>query len=120
MQESDIKQMAPPEGKALIYIIRVKMIGAAVKMGVLIDGVKIGDTRAKNFLYVIAEPGPHEIMSKAENKFKMELTLQPNTIYFIEQQVKMGFAFARTKLVLIDEKKGRKFLGKCKLSKFQL
>jgi hypothetical protein len=38
-------------------------------------------------------------------------------IYYIKQEVKMGFAIAETGLKLVDEKEGQKYLQKCKLAK---
>jgi len=55
-------------------------------------------------------------LAKSENKLSFELTVEAGKIYFIKQQVKMGFLFAQTGLKLMTEEEGRKLLSKCKLS----
>jgi hypothetical protein len=118
-KEMDLKAKAltPAEGKALIYILRPTGFGALIRMGVECDSVHIGSTKAENYVYAMLDPGTHTLMSKAENHSSLEVTLEAGKIYYVKQQVKMGFAFAETGLKLVDEQEGQKYLKKCKLAK---
>jgi len=118
-KEMDLKAKAltPAEGKALVYILRPTGFGALIRMGVDCDSVHIGSTKAENYIYAMLDPGVHTLVSKAENKSSLEVTLEAGKTYYIKQQVKMGFAFAETGLKLVDEQEGQKYLKKCKLAK---
>ena len=83
-------------------------MGAAVKMDVELDGVPIGQTAAKTYLYKEVTPGKHTIASKAENTDTLEIDAKPGTLSYIWQEVKMGLLYARTKLHLMDAAEGRK------------
>lgn len=111
--------MAPPAGKAQVFIFRDSAFGFAIQMEVFINDVSIGKTWAKSFLYGVLEPGHHTLMSKSENKAILELDVQAGQTYFVQQQVKMGALFARSKLVLMDADKAKKKMGKLKQSKAQ-
>ncbi len=111
----DLKNMMPPEGKALVYIIRPQIQGSLVVFKNYINERYIGATKGRKFLYEILEPGMYTITSKAEKYNSLELEAEPNKIYFIKQNLKMGIWMMRVQLELINEVKGRKLLKKCKL-----
>jgi len=47
----------------------------------------------------------------------LEITVEAGKVYYIKQEVKMGFAIAETGLKPVEEKEGQKYLQKCKLAK---
>lgn len=102
------KRFQVPPDKAGIFLYRNESMGAAVKMEVIIDGQKIGETAAKTYFYKEVGPGKHTVASKAENTDTIEIDLKPGTLAFIWQEVKMGVMFARTKLHLVGEQEGKK------------
>ncbi len=116
---ADNTSMAPPTGNALVYIIRDSAFGFAIKMDVFIDEQPIGHTWAKSYLQAVLAPGHHTILSKSENKATLELDVQAGQTFYVQQQIKMGALYARSKLVLFDEAKGMKKLSKLKPSKGQ-
>ena len=118
-QDSAFKEFQAPQNKAGIYIYRNESIGSAVKMEVAIDGVAIGRTVAKTYFYKVVTPGRHTVTSKAENIDAIELDLKPRTLTYIWQEVKMGILYARTKLHIMDEAKGRKGVLETDLAKTQ-
>jgi len=101
------KVFSAPAGKSRIYVYRNESIGGAVTMNVLIDDRNMGQTVAKSYLVVDVNPGPHKIVSIAENQDLLELTTLAGRIYYVWQEVKMGFMYARNKLQLVDEKVGQ-------------
>ncbi|GGB18427.1 DUF2846 domain-containing protein [Puia dinghuensis] len=111
------RSLTPADGKALVYILRPSGFGALIKMGVRCDSVHIGSTGAGQYVYTMLDPGTHSLMSTAENKSSLNIMVEAGKIYYIRQQVKMGFAFAETGLKLEDDQQGQKDLKKCKLAK---
>ncbi|MBY9005278.1 MAG: DUF2846 domain-containing protein [Candidatus Lokiarchaeota archaeon] len=117
MSDDDLKNMKPPEGKGLIYLIRSKSTGSIIKFKVFVNDEYIGATRGKKFIYKVVDPGHYKILSKAENKHEIELEVEAGKTYFILQKVRMGAIKARVKMYLTDEGEGRTRLKKCKLTK---
>lgn len=110
------KEIIPPEGKALVYLIRPSIIGSAIVMKVECNQVYIGSTGAKRYLYVILDPGEYEFVSKAENLSRLIISVEAGKTYYIHQKVLIGALYARSRLVQLDDIAGRKKLNKCALS----
>ena len=105
------------EEKADVYVIRNSSVGSLVKMGVECNGVEIGSTKAKQYIYTVLDPGYYTFVSKTpENSASLGITLEAGKTYYIKQQVKMGIIAARTGLELMNELDGKKALNDCKLS----
>lgn len=115
-KDAAIKSFAVPADKAALYIYRNESMGGAVKMDVEVDGKAIGQTAAKTYLYKEVAPGKHVIASKAENTDTLEIDAKPGVAYYIWQEVKMGFMYARNKLQLVDENAGKKGVLETKLA----
>lgn len=112
----EAKQMAPPAGKALVYILRPTKFGSAVRMDINCNGRAIGATGAKQFVYVVLEPGNYVFASRAENTHELPMVIEAGQTYYLRQKVKMGWMQARTELVKMSEKEGRIELQDCTLS----
>ena len=106
-QDVSAKTFAAPRDKAGVYIYRNETFGAAVKMDVFVDGRPLGETVAKSYFYVEVEPGARTVMGKSENESSVSFQALAGRLYFIWQEVKMGFLYARNELKLVDEKEGR-------------
>ncbi|NBX22086.1 DUF2846 domain-containing protein [Rhodoferax mekongensis] len=115
-KDAAVKSFAVPADKAALYIYRNESMGGAVKMDVEVDGKAIGQTAAKTYLYKEVAPGKHVIASKAENTDTLEIDAKPGVAYYIWQEVKMGFMYARNKLQLVDESAGKKGVLETKLA----
>jgi len=116
-KDSIARNHSPVEGKAIVYFLRPTSFGALIKMNIECDSVHIGSTYAGKYVYTILDTGLHHFISRAENNASLDIKLEAGKLYYIKQKVKMGFLFAETGLELADEKDGKKYLGKCKLSK---
>ena len=118
---SDIKNMKPPEGKALVYILRPSIDGFLVSFKVSINNNKLGEIKAKNFLYAILDPGSHLFKEDRNIKSNWNLDINAGEILFLETFVvqTMGLKNGRCKFNLLTEKSGRKKLKRCNLSKKQ-
>jgi hypothetical protein len=115
-QDAALKTFKASPDKAALYIYRNETMGAAIKMGVTVDGTSIGQTASKTYLYKEVTPGQHKITSQAENDSTIEVDAKPGTILYIWQEVKMGFFGARSKLQVVDQATGQKGVLETKLA----
>jgi hypothetical protein len=106
-EDAALKTFTTKSGVAGLYIYRNEYIGAAVRMGVEIDGKPFGKTAARTYLYTELTPGKHVVTSKSENDFSLELEAEPGKLYYLWQEIKVGVFWPRTKLHLVDEEQGR-------------
>lgn len=115
-KESDeaAKQIKPPEGKAIVYIIRP--FGMKVfRFDVYIDEKYIGATGVPTYIFSIVSPGEHTIKSVAENDSYLPLVVKPDTIYYVRQNELPGGWKPRNELRLLPPQ-GRTELMNCRLS----
>lgn len=116
--DAKAKLFTPSQGKmANLYIYRSEVLGAAIKMPVLIDGRSAGDTAARVYIFKTLPAGSHNIVSKAENDSSLTIDMQAGQTYFVWQEVKMGVLYARSKLHLVDEETGEAGVRECSLIK---
>jgi hypothetical protein len=107
-KNAELKTFTPKPGVAGVYIYRNESMGAAIRMDVEVDGKPIGQSAAKTYFYTELPPGKHTVTSKAENTDSIEIDTIAGKLYYIWQEVKMGFLYARTKLQLVSEEEGKK------------
>lgn len=109
----------PPEGQALIYVIRPTMSGNKIQTKLGVDGKWVGVNRGNNYFFFTLEPGEHYFCSQAENKSVLGLNVEAGKTYYLQQKIRMGFMKARNKLVALEEEEGKKGLAKCHLSTWE-
>jgi hypothetical protein len=97
----------PTEGSAGVYIYRNEVMGAAIRMNLFVDDKLIGPTTAKTYHYVEIAPGNHTFKGSSENDSIIDVEAIANKLYYIWQEVKMGFMYARNKIQLVDEITGQ-------------
>lgn len=114
--DATAKKFQANPSKSGLYIYRNESMGAAIKMDLTVDGKAIGQSAAKTYFYVEVEPGKHTISSKAENTDNLTLETVAGKLYYIWQEVKIGFLLARTKLSLVDDKTGQAGVNESKLA----
>ena len=116
--DAKAKEFVPPAGaQAHLYVYRSEVIGAAIKMPVLVDGREVGDSVAKSYIFKALPAGTHTVVSKAENDSTLEIDMQGGHTYFVWQEVKMGVLYARSKLHWVGEEKGQADVKQCSLVK---
>ncbi|WP_080406580.1 DUF2846 domain-containing protein [Burkholderia ubonensis] len=115
-KDAALKTFSAPQEKAAIYVYRNESMGGAIKMPVTLDGQHLGDTAAKTYLYTEVEPGPHQLVSKAENDSTLNVDTVAGKIYYVWQEVKMGILYARNKLQLVDDTTGQAGVKESKLA----
>lgn len=110
------KSLVPAPDKALVYIVRPTIMAFAVPMRLDCDSFQVGWINAKTYLYTMIDPGEHTFISLSENEFHLKVNLEAGKIYYIEQEIRMGLLYARTKLKLLNDEAGKKELTKCSIS----
>ena len=107
-QDAALKAFSTKPNVAGVYIYRNESMGGGVGMDVEVDGKPLGQTAANTYFYTEVPPGKHTVTSKAENTDNLEVDTVAGKLYYVWQEVKMGFLYARTKLHLVGEEEGRK------------
>ena len=109
------------EETAKIYVLRPSSFGSAIQFRIYQDDKLIGKLGPKSYLVWTIKPEGKEIriISKSENKVILTINPQPGKTYYIKQNVKLGFAIARTGLEFIDEKESTEILLKLKSPKLK-
>ncbi|HZR20896.1 MAG TPA: DUF2846 domain-containing protein [Verrucomicrobiae bacterium] len=109
----DQAQRIQDASKGRIYVMRPAGVGTAISMNVSDSGKPIGSTGAHGYLCWEREPGDTIITSTSEGASKAPLSVQPGSVHYIFQHVRMGLLMARSELEVLDEQKGLKILKKC-------
>lgn len=116
-QDAAAKQFHAPADKSRIYLYRNETFGAAIRMAVSLDGKSMGQTGPKTYFMWDVAPGPHTIESLTENTSKLTLDTQPGQLYFVWQEVKMGFLSPRSALHSVNRQTGEQAVKECGLAK---
>lgn len=111
-----IRNQSPPEGRALVYVVRPTSFGYAAVQNITCDNKDIGSTTGQRFIYVYLDSGLHKFSVKAENRPELFLQVVPGKTYFIEEKIKLGLMAARSELERLEDAAGRSKLRLCKLS----
>ncbi|OEJ67138.1 DUF2846 domain-containing protein [Magnetovibrio blakemorei] len=97
-----------PSDKSNLYIFRDEGMGGAVPMTVGLDNRILGKTASLSYFFLTIDPGAHQITSEAENTDVLDINTSAGEEYYVWQEVKMGFLFARTKLHLVPQDRGQR------------
>ena len=115
LAQEDAKKMTPPDGKALVYLVRPSKIGTLLTFTTTCDDKMVGRTKGNRFVYAVMDPGNHTLATTGgEKDAQLNLTTEANKIYYVEIIPKMGFVMARIKMEQLTDDEGRKKLEKCK------
>ena len=114
-RDTAAKSFTPKPEKSQIYVYRNEMMGSAVTMTVSLDGKVVGRTGPKTFFWWEVEPGVHTIASHTENVSELRIKAEAGKLYFVWQEVKMGWWGARSALQEVDEPTGKSGVMECEL-----
>ena len=119
-ESNQAKQFNPPSnGKAGLYIYRESFLGKIYKYDIRVDGKCIGESANDVFFYVeVAGNKEHTISTESEfSPNALTLKTKAGNIYFVEQQVKLGFTVEGAKLKIVNNTKGMAVVSKLGLAK---
>ena len=97
-----------------IYVLRPTVFGSAITMRVDDGNKMIGETGPQSYLCWERAPGTATLVSHAENDSRLELTTATGQIYYVQQHIRPGWLYARSKLSVLPDDKGKKLLRRCK------
>ena len=106
--DADAKAFRPVAGMSAIYLFRDENLGAASPITVSLDDQVAGQTAAWTYLRWIVPPGRHRITSYAGNIASLEIVTEPGELYFVRQDVKLGFPHPYAQLRVVDPERGQR------------
>lgn len=96
------KIQPPSEGKAVIYFLRTKALGALMNFRLFEKGQIIAKYNGRNYVRYECDPGESIFWIKAENIDFIETELEAGKIYFVETNAVLGAFSAGVKFNLVD------------------
>lgn len=115
------KTITPPEGKAVIYIVRPSGSQGYYRLVNSIDGVELKSTGGNEFVYLVVDPGKHKVVCKGSTKpSELDVEVEAGKSAYVLQQIAtppVGVAVYWCNLSLLtDEKKIAKAMKNSDLS----
>jgi hypothetical protein len=109
------KLMRPVEGKAVIYVFRNETYSAPWPVRLTLDGKNMGSTDANTYFRWSVEPGQHIIATHAENDEGLVLETEAGKVYYVWQEISMGYFQPRSSLRQVDRSTADVALRSCYL-----
>lgn len=112
---NNAKNLSVIEDKAIVYVYRRSVYGAAVSLSVDLNNRHLADFYAKRFYLCILDPGRYVFTGRCENTDDLILNLEAGKKYYIEVTPQTGWLAARCKLSLSDPREGKRKVQQCRL-----
>jgi hypothetical protein len=116
-KDSIAKSETPLQSKCVVYFIRSGLFGGAVDLRLDCDSFFVGRINSNTYLYTLVDSGDHVFKARAENNFNLKVHLEGGKIYYYAIEAKMGIMTARTKLRVLTDAEGTKYLSKYLISR---
>ncbi len=117
--EQAAKEFRPTPGLATVYVFRDLTqwetgMQDNERMTLELDGAPLGVTVAKTFLVTVVSPGPHELVSIADNRARLRFDARPDEIVYVYQDAK--YVVSRTTgLRVVEAKEAQRRIKDCRL-----
>jgi len=98
----DVRGVVAPAGKSALVIGRTTIFGGGVNIENYVDKKFVGATKGHSFFVTPVEPGLHYVTARAENFDTVLLNFEPDKTYYLQNEIRMGVFFARTKYDFVD------------------
>jgi hypothetical protein len=96
-QRAQALSLTPPEGQALVYVVRTGFVARAAGMDVSIDRVLRAQIKAPQFTCLVVSPGTHELSAelgggagRQSRPSTQQLTLAPGQALGVRVTIRMG------------------------------
>jgi hypothetical protein len=120
--QDDPKTMNVPEGKAIIYIIRLRDTYGMFRSVNKIDGSELPTLGSRDFVYKVVDPGDHKVVCKGSTK-ESEIAVKAEAgkkYYVIQRCTVMMMGVYWTKLSMENDMvKAQKIIKDCSEAKFK-
>jgi hypothetical protein len=87
--QSSIPAMKADGGRIFFYRSG-SMLGAGIQPGIMLNGVRVGESQPGGFFYVDAPEGNHEVMCTTEVEKKLTFTLAKGEVKYVKSSVGLG------------------------------
>lgn len=110
---------APTNGQAGIYIYRTSAyVGKALKKGLSIDGVRIGETAPGVYFHREIKPGEHTVSTESEfGENSLKFSAEGGKNYYFQQYIKMGVFVGGSGITPVNEETGKQSVAQCNEAK---
>jgi len=98
----------PTETHALVYIVRPQSLGGFVRFWAYADEVFMAVTRGESYSFALVPEGERLFWSRGETITTLRKTVKAGETYYLRQEVNMGAAMARVRLIPVSEAEGEK------------
>jgi len=105
--DAKAKEFKVDPSTSQVYVYRNEYFGGAFSMPVTVDGKLAGETGPKSYFKFNLPAGEHVFTSQDDTSV-FKLVTQLGKLYFIWQEVKMGFLGANSKLQRVSDSDGKK------------
>jgi hypothetical protein len=112
----------PQKDKSLVYVYRTSFLGASVTPDIHETNLEtqndkiLGEIKPHGYLKTEVDEGKYQIWAKTEAKNEVDLNIEKNKIYCIENYISMGFLVGHPQFKQIDLAKCEQELKETKLS----
>jgi hypothetical protein len=114
--DAKVKNMQPPLGKSLVYVVRPTFAGKPFKGNIIANDEFIGTTLGGLYVYAVLSPGEYKFkVTGHDNDSEIVVNLEADKTYYIYQGVYPGTFRGTTSLILLNKEEGRKALQECTL-----
>lgn len=93
---SALPNLDPGEDKATLVVLRDTIWGGVIVFETYVDRKFIGETQDKAYLVAKVDPGERYVITVTENVGVAKINFEPGRIYFLNQNIAMGWWKSRT------------------------
>ena len=114
--DTKVKNMQPPSGKSLVYVVRPTLLGKPFGGNITANDEYIGTTQGGMYVYAILTPGKYKFkVTGHDSSDEILVKLEADQTYYIYQSIYAGLFRGFTNLALVNDEEGRKALQECTL-----
>ena len=99
-----------------LYVFRDGSGASNVALPLDLDGVELGSTGPRTYLFTWLPVGKHTISSHTDENARVRFLAKPGTLVYVRQESEMGFWHFESKLKLVSEAEGQKGVRQCLLA----
>jgi hypothetical protein len=122
-QRAQALAFIPPEGQALLYIVRKGFVAKAAGMDITLDGILRAQLKAPQFTCLVVAPGPHRLEAalgggagRQSKGLAEHLTLAPGEVAGVRLAVKMGAVDGTVASTPLSAEEVRQIVGGMKMA----
>ena len=102
-----------------LYVFRNGTGASNVALPLDIDGVELGSTGPRTYLFIWLPAGKHTLSSHTDDNARVRFDAKPGTLVYVRQESEMGYWHFDSKLQLVGEAEGQKGVRECALAEME-